>query len=302
MAPKRVTSVDRAVQLLAVVDEFGTDGLGVSELARRTGLPKSTVFRLVTTLEENGAVERHEDGYRTGPLFGTNLAIPSNSLVARLQVVLTPFLASLYEATRQTCQLGVLDRDEILFLNKLHGIHRAHSPSRIGGRQPVHCTSLGKALLAFDRAAAERVCSRPLPALTTRTITDGETLRVELTGSRVRGSGSTTARRSKGGQRRLGRHGRVGAAVASLAVTGPAGAVLGVGNEQVVLEVCARASKALAAVGDADADDLVAHPARSEGPLRGSRVVSRLLAALVAPRPAPRATRWHVSSRGGLPS
>ena len=62
MAPKRVTSVDRAVQLLAVVAEFGTDGLGVSELARRTGLPKSTVFRLVTTLEENGAVERHQDG------------------------------------------------------------------------------------------------------------------------------------------------------------------------------------------------------------------------------------------------
>lgn len=261
MAPKRVTSVDRAVQLLAVVDEFGTDGLGVSELARRTGLPKSTVFRLVTTLEENGAVERHEDGYRTGPLFGTNLAIPSNSLVARLQVVLTPFLASLYEASRQTCQLGVLDRDEILFLNKLHGIHRAHSPSRIGGRQPAHCTSLGKALLAFDRAAAERVCSRPLPALTTRTITDGETLRVELTrvartrvglddGETVEGVGSVASVVTDAS----------GAAVASLAVTGPAGAVLGVGNEQVVLEVCARASKALAAVGDADADDLVAHP------------------------------------------
>nr|WP_257910542.1 helix-turn-helix domain-containing protein [Janibacter limosus] len=65
------------VQLLAMVDQFGGDGLGVSELARRTDIPKSTVFRLLHTLENSGAVERRGEHYRTGPLFGTHRPCPT---------------------------------------------------------------------------------------------------------------------------------------------------------------------------------------------------------------------------------
>lgn len=178
--PKQVSSVERAVQLLAMVDQFGAEGLGVSELARRTGIPKSTAFRLLHTLESSGAVERNADHYRTGPLFGTHLALPDEPVIAKVHTRLTPFLSVLYERTRETCQLGVLKDGELLFLNKLHGVHRAHSPSRIGGRAPAHATSPGKVLMAFDRQTADRVCASELTAFTDATITDGETLRVEL--------------------------------------------------------------------------------------------------------------------------
>lgn len=245
--PKQVSSVERAVQLLAMVDQFGGDGLGVSELARRTDIPKSTVFRLLHTLESAEAVERRGDHYRTGPLFGAQLSLPDDPLVAKVQVRLTPFLSVLYEQTRETCQLGVLRDGELLFLNKLHGVHRAHSPSRIGGRGPAHATSLGKVLLAFDREAADAVCASELTAFTDRTITDGETLRVELAkvartrigvddNEYVEGVSSVAGVVTDADGRPL----------ASLALTGPT-TVARAGYEQLLLDVCARASVAMQA-------------------------------------------------------
>ncbi len=244
--PKQVSSVDRAVQLLAMVDQFGAEGLGVSELARRTGIPKSTTFRLLHTLETSGAVERRGDHYRTGPLFGTHLALPDDPVVTKIQVRLTPFLSVLYEQTRETCQLGVLRDDELLFLNKLHGVHRAHSPSRIGGRAPVHCTSLGKVLLAFDREAAERVCASELFPFTDRTITDGDELRVELARVAKRRIGVDDHEYVEGVSSVAGVVTDAdGRPCASLALTGPS-EVAAAGYEQLLLDVCARASAAMA--------------------------------------------------------
>ncbi len=243
--PKQVSSVERAVQLLAMVDEFGAQGLGVSELSRRTAIPKSTVFRLLHTLEASGAVERRGEHYRTGPLFGSHLALPDEPGIARVATRLTPFLSVLYEQTRETCQLGILRDGELLFLNKLHGVHRAHSPSRIGGRAPAHCTSLGKVLLAFDRDSAERVCASELTAYTDDTITDGEALRVELAkvartrigvddNEYVEGVSSVASVVLDGD----------GRPVASLALTGPL-TVARAGYEQLLLDVCARGTAAM---------------------------------------------------------
>lgn len=243
--PKPVTAVDRAVRLLSMVDQFGAEGLGVSELARRTDMPKSTAFRLLHTLEASGAVERHGEGFRTGPLFAHHLALPDEPEVARIQVVLTPFLSVLYEATRETSQLAVLRQGEVLFLNKLHGVHRAHSPSRIGGRAPAHCTSLGKVLLAFDRAAADRVCDSALFAYTDSTITDGEELRVELSRVARARIGIDDNEYVEGvssiASPVLDADGR---ACAALCLTGPP-EVARAGHEQLLLDVCARASRAM---------------------------------------------------------
>jgi DNA-binding IclR family transcriptional regulator len=243
--PKQVSSVERAVQLLAMVDQFGGDGLGVSELARRTDIPKSTVFRLLHTLEISGAVERRGEHYRTGPLFGTHLALPDDPLVAKVQTRLTPFLSVLYEQTRETSQLGVLRDGELLFLNKLHGVHRAHSPSRIGGRAPAHATSLGKVLMAFDRESADRVCASELVAFTDRTITDGEALRVELAKVARTRIGVDDNEYVEGVSSVAGVvMDAAGRPVASLALTGPT-TVARAGYEQLLLDVCARASAAM---------------------------------------------------------
>lgn len=217
-------------------------GVGLTDLARQIGLPKSTTLRLLKTLVRNAVLERYGEHYRLGELFTD--ALPTGPRVERAQLVLTPFLAQLYERTRCTVQLGILDDAEVVFLNKLHGWHRVPSPSRIGGRAPAHCTSLGKALLAFDAESTERVCQRGLDPWTPRSITDPNTLWTEL----------ATVRRTRvamDDREYLPMVGSLAApvlvgteAVAALSVTGPRDEVLGAGHERVLLHVCAQASRA----------------------------------------------------------
>lgn len=243
-----MTSVEKALALIAAVASRGHESPAVSELARRTGLSKSTAFRLLNTLERGRALERVGDGYHLGPLLGANLTLPTDPQTERVQVMVTPFLAALYERTRQTVQLAVLEDDGILFLNKLHGLHRVPSPSRIGASAPAHCTSLGKVLMAFDRQARERILARPLDRWTTRTVTDPEILLRQIStaertrigvddGEYVAGVASIASVVTDS----------QGMPVASLCVTGPSRQIIGQGYERAVLEVCAMASRAYGA-------------------------------------------------------
>ncbi|HMT49298.1 MAG TPA: IclR family transcriptional regulator C-terminal domain-containing protein, partial [Dietzia sp.] len=73
-----------------------------------------------------------------------------------------------------------LHGDEVVYLNKLHGPRPIPSPSRIGGGLPAYCTGVGKAMLAFDDQAADRVARGPLVAWTDTTLTSADALAVEL--------------------------------------------------------------------------------------------------------------------------
>lgn len=243
--PKQVAAVAKALELLQDVERHADKGLGISELARRADLPKSTAYRLLHTLETNGALASVAGHYRLGPVFTHHRALPHSDVVDRVQRVVTPFLASLFERTRQTVQLAAAVGGEIVFLNKLHGIQRVPSPSRIGGRGPVHCTSLGKVLLAFDAGALDRVCAGELQRWTDRTITDPGALRADImriqrtrigvdNGEYVDGVGSVASVVV----------GAMGEPVAALCVTGPRAEICDGRFDAVVLEVCARASRA----------------------------------------------------------
>lgn len=174
------TAVDKALALLrAFGDEAGT-GVGVSELARRTDLSKSTAFRLLGILERNGAVERAGSNYRLGPMIHDLPSPETAPDIDMLRDVLTPFLSILYEQSRQTVHLAVLQGADVVYLNKLHGFHRVPSPSRIGGRVPAYCTGIGKAMLAYDPLLIDQVTSRELVPVTPHTITDPDKLRRQL--------------------------------------------------------------------------------------------------------------------------
>ena len=170
--------VDRAFDVLRVT-AAGT-GLTLSEIARETGLAKSTALRLLAALERNDAVTRIGQRYRLGPLVHELDPIPASPAYERIRRVLTPFLAHLFEATRATVHLATLHRDEVVYLNKLHGPRPIPSPSRIGGGLPAYCTGVGKAMLAFDEPAAERVSQGPMLAWTETTLTSADALAVEL--------------------------------------------------------------------------------------------------------------------------
>ncbi|WP_271799945.1 IclR family transcriptional regulator [Dietzia maris] len=170
--------VDRAFEVLRVT--AGGIGMTLSEIARETGLAKSTTLRLLVALERNDAVTRIGQRYRLGPLVHELDPIPVSPAYERIRRVLTPFLAHLFEATRATVHLATLHGDEVVYLNKLHGPRPIPSPSRIGGGLPAYCTGVGKAMLAFDEAAAERVAQGPLVEWTDTTVTSPDALAVEL--------------------------------------------------------------------------------------------------------------------------
>jgi DNA-binding IclR family transcriptional regulator len=173
------TAVDKALTLLKQLAEHDRE-IGVSELARRTGLTKSTAFRLLGILQRNDLVERVGSNYRLGTqLFdiGTRVYGPTSVL---LRERLLPHLADLYELTHETVHLAVLHDTDIVYVNKIHGHRATRSPSRIGARMPAYCTGVGKALLAFDHDAAEAAIAAGLHGRTEYTVTDPASFRAEL--------------------------------------------------------------------------------------------------------------------------
>lgn len=178
MTEPPASPVDRAFEVLRVT--AGGTGMTLSEIARETGLAKSTTLRLLAALERNDAVTRIGQRYRLGPLVHELDPIPVSPAYERIRRVLTPFLAHLFEATRATVHLATLHGDEVVYLNKLHGPRPIPSPSRIGGGLPAYCTGVGKAMLAFDEDAADRVAQGPLIEWTDTTLTSPDALAVEL--------------------------------------------------------------------------------------------------------------------------
>lgn len=178
MTEPPTSPVDRAFEVLRVT--AAATGMTLSEIARETGLAKSTALRLLTALERNDAVTRIGQRYRLGPLVHELDPIPASPEYERIRRVLTPFLAHLFEATRATVHLATLHGDEVVYLNKLHGPRPIPSPSRIGGGLPAYCTGVGKAMLAFDEDAAGRVALGPMVAWTETTLTSPDALAMEL--------------------------------------------------------------------------------------------------------------------------
>src|SRR4051794_21893740 len=112
-------AVDKAISLLLSFGSQAATGIGVSELARRASLSKSTAFRVLGMLERNGVVERIGSSYRFGQRLhdlGTAVYSPEHD---RIREVLTPFLADLYEFTRETVHVATLHDTDVVYLAKL---------------------------------------------------------------------------------------------------------------------------------------------------------------------------------------
>jgi IclR family transcriptional regulator, KDG regulon repressor len=184
-APRAV--VDKAFTLLEAWRQRG-EVLGVSELSRRTRLPKSTSHRLLGILEAAGVVERVAGGHRLGDrLHGFSALLTADS-PPELREVSLPYLQDLYELTHETIHLAVLDGMDVYCVEKLYGHRRSPLASRVGGWLPAHTTALGKALLAYsDQATQRRALSGTLRQYTAATVTQPLRLSAELRATRLRG-------------------------------------------------------------------------------------------------------------------
>jgi DNA-binding IclR family transcriptional regulator len=179
---------DRAVDLntvlgkvVAVLSAFRMEDHGVplAELARRTGIAKGTLHRVVGDLVDARLLDRRDDGYRlSNRVFQLGMRA---STERDLLEIATPFMEDLYERTHETVHLGVVDEDSVVYVAKIGGHRQADVPSRVGGRMPLHCTAIGKALLAWSPAELfPHVVAGGLPRRTPRTITAPGLLRRQM--------------------------------------------------------------------------------------------------------------------------
>ncbi len=172
------SSLQRGLSLLdlfSVRDEV----LSISEMARRSGVPKSTTHRLVTDMVAWGALEQGANGYRLGArLFELGHLVPGHRA---LRDVAVPYAHTLNEVTQLTANLAIRDGHEVMYLEKVISRKLLVPHSRAGGRLPLHCTALGKAILAHsDHEFVESILSSRLTSMTPKTLTDPRRLRHEL--------------------------------------------------------------------------------------------------------------------------
>lgn len=153
--------------------------LTLAEIVRRTGLPKGTAHRVAADLVGHQLLDRVQGGYRlSGGLF--ELGMRASAERTLLEVAM-PFLQDLYERTHETVHLGVTDGQAVVYVAKIGGHRQARAPSRVGGRMPLHCTAIGKVLLAHaDPAIRTEVLSGRLERRTPHTIVAPGLLRRQL--------------------------------------------------------------------------------------------------------------------------
>src|SRR5690554_2908313 len=142
-----VQSVRRAITLMRLLAKSG-DGRRVSDLAKDAGLAVSTTHRLLTTLEGEGFAQF--DPERALWHVGREAYSVGSAYIQKYNFIAPalPFLRQLRDETRETVNLGILDRDELITVSQVESreIVRAISPP--GGRVPAFCSGMGKAILA----------------------------------------------------------------------------------------------------------------------------------------------------------
>ncbi len=178
--PQRLSSVATAMHLLKTFSE-GEAELGVTTLAKRLGVAKSTVYRLASTLVAEGMLEqnRENEKYRLGiALFGLGALVRQRMNVSNEA---RPHIFALREATNETVRLAILDGADIMFVYDLESTQAIRMRANLGDRKPAFCSSEGRAMLAFqDEAAIERILGGELSPRTAKTETDPAQLRKAL--------------------------------------------------------------------------------------------------------------------------
>jgi len=184
-------AVDRAARLLAEV-VHSADPMTFTELSAITGLAKSTTSRLLLALERNGLVRRDDHGrFLPGEMF-VSFAWRGGA-EAGLIAVAQPFLERLGKATGETINLGVSSNGMVEQIAQVDSKYLIGGTNWVGMSVPLHCSALGKVLLAYG--AAQLPPEQPgqpdkpdkLERRTGKTITTEAALRADLAGVRARG-------------------------------------------------------------------------------------------------------------------
>jgi IclR family acetate operon transcriptional repressor len=163
------------------------DGVSLPALSEAVGLPKSSIFRYLSTLEARGYIERDRGSghYRVGRALHPSTSEHLEALAARAR----PLLEGLRDRFGETTNLGVLDGRRVAYLEIVESPRAMRFAARKGDRDPIHSTALGKAIASrlLDRQVQRILADEGMPQLTSRTITDPGRFLKELAVVRDRG-------------------------------------------------------------------------------------------------------------------
>lgn len=241
-APKGAQAALRAIRLLKLFTAQVPE-LQLAEIAAGAALNKTTTHRLLQALLSEEMLERNAatGAYRLGPgvmALGVQ-ALSNNNLRLRAR----PLLKRLAEETGETATLEVPIEDTMLILDEVTSKHFVGASGNVGTRWPIHATSTGKALIAFEHDGVQRLATT-LARLTSHTITQFDDLQSQIQQIRSRGFAETVDELEDGfsGVGAVVR-GSGGEVIGALSICGPTQRMSENRREKLGLSLCASASK-----------------------------------------------------------
>ena len=218
--PQGAQAALRVIRLLKLFRPDQAE-LSLADVSRQSGLNKTTTHRLLAALQSEAFVDKDalNGRYRLGPAV---MALGVLALSAHdLRVRARPYLEELARESGETATLEVPIDDAMLILDEVSGSHFLGAAGNIGTRWPLHATSTGKAVIAFDEQGANRLGKR-LISLTPRTITERDELQLQLAEVRRCGYAETVDELEEGfsGVATVVR-GRAGEVLGALSICGP---------------------------------------------------------------------------------
>ncbi|MFJ9563915.1 IclR family transcriptional regulator [Streptomyces fuscichromogenes] len=180
--------VDRVVMILGVF-ERSTGPLNLGQISARSGLPRSSVHRILQQLVNARLLSRYDNDYRLGlRMFEIGSLVVHRT---RMSEAARPLLQELCTATGLVVHLAVLNQQDVVYLERVGGAFASTLPSRIGGRLPAHCTAVGKAILAYSpKEVVDEYLWSGLCRRTDASIATAQALESAL--ARIRGTGYAT--------------------------------------------------------------------------------------------------------------
>ncbi len=188
MAERLIQSVERAVDILELFLVTKPE-LSIKEISEKLDLSKSTVHGIIKTLEHRGYLQQNPEDLKYKP--GIKLFELGNFVGKHLDVgkIARPVIKNLVDELNETVHLVSLQRDEIIYIEKVEGSNALTIYSHIGKKAPFHCTSVGKAILAYlNENEVDRILSSYiLKPFTDNTMTNIKDIKNDLSSIREKG-------------------------------------------------------------------------------------------------------------------
>ncbi|NLX77123.1 MAG: IclR family transcriptional regulator [Clostridiaceae bacterium] len=188
MKDNSVQTLDRTLDIIELLATT-PNGMGVTEIGQKTGLHKSTVYRLINALVKRGYLEKDQNTglYKIGLKFVEISSLHLRQIELKTEVA--PFMRDLSESTGQVTHLAILDETEVVYIEKIDVVQSLRMYSQIGKRVPVYCSALGKVLLSWQDSDYQELILEKTEYIryTENTITNRDELADELEKVRERG-------------------------------------------------------------------------------------------------------------------